>query len=309
MEKVNFEILDLLKKVSTLLESFEKFKNNEMYEVYTIISKFHSDLSLILGQFNSDRKDSIEHLYKFEEDTLNKHDENEKEFKEEPDLLASSDNAKIFNTDSVMINFQKQLENQENKNVNECSKCLKSFKFKGHMKKHMKICLNKKKEVMKKSCETSTYICSDCGKVYATKSGLDLHHKIVHLKVKKSVICNQCGKDFISKGELNKHLRSHEEKKPCQQCGKMVSRLDIHMKTVHTPDELQKYRCQDCGRGFFSMKVLKNHRMNVHLKLRPYKCRYGCDIAYNDRSNLRQHEKRVHGEIAKNILNHVHVVK
>ena len=42
---------------------------------------------------------------------------------------------------------------------------------------------------------------------------------------------------------------------------------------------------------------LEIHRMNVHLKLQPYKCRYGCDIAYNDVSNRNQHEKRTHGKL------------
>ena len=37
--------------------------------------------------------------------------------------------------------------------------------------------------------------------------------------------------------------------------------------------------------------------MNVHLKLRPYKCRYGCEFAYNDRSNRNAHEKKTHGNL------------
>ena len=35
--------------------------------------------------------------------------------------------------------------------------------------------------------------------------------------------------------------------------------------------------------------------MNVHLKLRPYKCRFGCDFGYNDFSNRNAHEKKKHG--------------
>jgi hypothetical protein len=36
------------------------------------------------------------------------------------------------------------------------------------------------------------------------------------------------------------------------------------------------------------------HMMNVHIKARPYVCTYGCGAAYNDKSTLRQHEKRKH---------------
>ena len=37
--------------------------------------------------------------------------------------------------------------------------------------------------------------------------------------------------------------------------------------------------------------------MSVHLKLRPYKCRYGCDDSYNDYHNRNSHEKKKHGKL------------
>ena len=35
--------------------------------------------------------------------------------------------------------------------------------------------------------------------------------------------------------------------------------------------------------------------MNVHIKARPYTCRYGCGAAYNDSSNRGHHERKKHG--------------
>ena len=35
--------------------------------------------------------------------------------------------------------------------------------------------------------------------------------------------------------------------------------------------------------------------MNVHIRSRPYNCRYGCNMAYNDVSNRNSHEKKKHG--------------
>ena len=35
--------------------------------------------------------------------------------------------------------------------------------------------------------------------------------------------------------------------------------------------------------------------MNVHIKARPYACRYGCGAAYNDSSNRGHHERKKHG--------------
>ena len=66
---------------------------------------------------------------------------------------------------------------------------------------------------------------------------------------------------------------------------------------AHTPDEEKKYQCPDCGKGFLTNTVMEQHRMNVHLKLRPHSCRYGCDISYNDTSNRNQHEKKKHGKL------------
>ena len=37
--------------------------------------------------------------------------------------------------------------------------------------------------------------------------------------------------------------------------------------------------------------------MNVHLRLRPFKCRYGCEFGYNDPANRNSHERKKHGKI------------
>ena len=54
-------------------------------------------------------------------------------------------------------------------------------------------------------------------------------------------------------------------------------------------------RCADCGKGFVGSNALKTHMMNVHIKARPYACRYGCGAAYNDSSNRGHHERKKHG--------------
>ena len=69
------------------------------------------------------------------------------------------------------------------------------------------------------------------------------------------------------------------------------------MKTVHTPDELKKFQCKHCGKGFWLQNALDIHIMNMHLKLKPYNCRYGCEISYNDKSNRNHHERRKHGKL------------
>ena len=92
-------------------------------------------------------------------------------------------------------------------------------------------------------------------------------------------------------------MESHKEKTPCPECNTLVKDLNRHISIAHTSDENKKIQCQDCGKGFLTKSQLENHRMNVHLKQRPYQCRYGCDIAYNDTSNRRAHEKKIHGKL------------
>ena len=117
----------------------------------------------------------------------------------------------------------------------------------------------------------------------------DYHHN-------RKKTCPICGKDFSN---LKHHMKVHNSEEECPECGKMFRRLEIHIKTMHIPDNEKKVVCSECGKGCGNKYSLEKHMMNVHLKLRPYKCRYGCDIAYNDSSNRNCHEKKKHGGIFK----------
>ena len=166
----------------------------------------------------------------------------------------------------------------------KCEQCLKCFpneNFDGHL------------------CEVAKYICNVCGQAYKCKYSLKKHIQVVHEKVvlPKPFICHQCDFCAENKTYLKSHMKTHEEKKPCPLCGVKVRHLKRHMDISHTTDEMKKHQCQDCGKGFTDLGSLNTHRMNVHLKLKPYQCRYGCDISYNDISNRNQHEKKTHGKL------------
>ncbi len=154
-------------------------------------------------------------------------------------------------------------------------------------KEHSRVCIKKPSKKM----------CNICGKEY---TNLKLHTKEAHELLPlqpNTAFCDICGKGFLKKGQLMAHLKSHEEALPCPHCGIKVKHLDIHIATVHLPDKLKSHQCQDCGKGFKNISKLKVHQMNMHLKLRPYRCRYGCEDSYNDTSNRNQHEKKKHGQL------------
>merc|ERR1719458_1829566 len=88
--------------------------------------------------------------------------------------------------------------------------------------------------------------------------------------------------------------QAHTEKATCTICGKQVRALKDHMASVHTSDSEKQFHCEHCGKGFGNQRSLNDH-MNIHLDIRPYACREGCGLSYNDSANRDQHERRVHG--------------
>ena len=137
--------------------------------------------------------------------------------------------------------------------------------------------------------------CETCGKL-VRKVGMKYHIESHHTPDKK-IPCHFCGKKCRSESQLKQHLKIHTQvKELCTICNKRFGNLKYHNLTMHTRDEDKKYQCQDCGKGFQHELALKDHRMNVHIKSRPYECRYGCTFAYNDKSNRNAHERKTHGK-------------
>ena len=129
-------------------------------------------------------------------------------------------------------------------------------------------------------------VCNYCGKEFNSEGGISYHVKTVHLK--ETAECPICFKTYpkaglSGKGEnsefilyhlfLPGHMAIHRPKTACDFCGKLVSRMREHMESMHQADSEMSYRCDLCGKGFPTSQKLRDHDMNVHLKLRPYTCR------------------------------------
>ena len=135
-------------------------------------------------------------------------------------------------------------------------------------------------------------VCEDCGKEIHSKK-IAYHTKKYHEVVECS--CDKCGRKYNDTMSLRDHMRDCMKAEQCNLCGAMVSRINDHIRNVHTAEEDKRFVCNLCGKGFHQKKKLENHKMNNHLKLRPHRCRYGCDIGYNDTSNRNAHERKKHG--------------
>ena len=240
---------------------------------------------------------------------------------------------KIFKSQTVL---QRHL--KKGHDLFKCTQCTYKTKFQSNLKRHIEFTHEKTIENGFQKCSKchmpllpdqmeshvcELYSCEICGKQFNSSRALRLHKSNEHvdhedLKCEKcgktfdkllsyrfhiqnaheKVTCHECGKK-VRKDVLNRHLLSHKPKEICKLCNKEVRGLKKHIKDIHTPDRPNLFECQECGKGFYKADRLQKHQMSVHLKLRPYKCRYGCSFAYNDPSNRNAHEKKSHGQLFK----------
>jgi len=154
---------------------------------------------------------------------------------------------------------------------------------------------------VKKIINIKTAVCDLCGHkiTSANADSLLRSHKV---RVHDTVLlqCQFCDKKYNAL-KMSAHVKKVHVECICNICGAKVKNLQVHVKTMHVADEQKKYKCDMCPKGFHERNRLENHKMNVHLKLRPYKCRYGCEFGYNDLSNRNAHERKKHGQVFQSL--------
>ena len=124
-----------------------------------------------------------------------------------------------------------------------------------------------------------------------TVCGIRTHREEYHSTT--PAICENCGKTFRNLYTTKCHSYGCKVEMPCPICGKFVKKMKIHTNLCHTSDSEKKFKCEHCGKGFIEKKSMESHT-NMHLKLKPHKCRKGCELGFADPANRGQHEKRVH---------------
>lgn len=99
-------------------------------------------------------------------------------------------------------------------------------------------------------------------------------HKRPQNKITESFICSNCGKKFASKMALGNHEQSKCGEKPphkCNVCNKSyntLASLKIHA-SVHTGDK--PHLCKFCGKAFRTLGQVKIHERQ-HSGEKPFKC-------------------------------------
>ena len=213
------------------------------------------------------------------------------------------------------------LKDKKSKNKNfDCEECGKTFPTRKRQYAHLK----------KFHPEDLIVKCSYCDSTHANKHLLNLHVKenhseskifkckfcgesfeSWHLKQKhiekshvdKRKTCDICKKEFIDTKTLAKHITlkhcevSPEGKTICVYCPSVQKKRHLevksHIMAVHFNEP--EHVCEECGKVFTELALMKHHIRSQHLKERPYQCDK-CTRTFVTRGSLKYHIAVTHDE-------------
>ena len=212
---------------------------------------------------------------------------------------------KLISKNRQKIQITKNLKNTPQK----CEICIKTFKTAAILKSHIQKI---------HSDIQNTSICKECGKAFTNKYILKTHMRKHLVDSDKSYECYICKKSSKNLPHLHDHFKykhdpAYSTSSVCHICSKTVTRLDIHLRQMHSNDPIERVKCEICGhfmkksslRGHLAShnetgfnceacgKYLKNrnsylcHMKRVHT-IGKYKCDH-CDKAFHQESRLIDH--------------------
>jgi len=157
-------------------------------------------------------------------------------------------------------------------------------------------------EINEEDSIQTDFPCSDCSKVFSSKSKLSSHVSNMH--VVGEYLCPICGEKFTLKQQLKNHTEKTHSKKAdgvCQYCSKTFKHLSSHIKDVHMKDECI---CPHCAKTFHNKKHLNGHLATVHPGEGQTRICPVCSKQFKNSQYLRQHVRLVH-ETVEDVANYL----
>lgn len=114
----------------------------------------------------------------------------------------------------------------------------------------------------RKSEQNRRFSCEHCEKVFTDPSNLQRHIRSQHMGA-RSHACPECGKTFATSSGLKQHQHIHSSVKPfqCEVCLKAYTQFSnlCRHKRMHA-DCRQQIKCSDCGQAFSTITSLSKHK-------------------------------------------------
>ena len=138
------------------------------------------------------------------------------------------------------------------------------------------------------------FLCSYCGKVYRSKSGLQLHQKSVHDK-KIRFECRVCTKKFNTLRNYRGHMASHDSglRERCPDCKSTFQTkrsMLRHRESCKNVQNKRRFICSFCGLECNSNDALREHKIRLH-EGKVLHCSK-CSKQFKWRSSLSYHMQR-----------------
>ncbi|XP_023555240.1 PR domain zinc finger protein 16 isoform X2 [Octodon degus] len=133
----------------------------------------------------------------------------------------------------------------------KCDQCPKAFNWKSNLIRHQMSHDNGKR-----------FECENCVKVFTDPSNLQRHIRSQHVGARAHA-CPDCGKTFATSSGLKQHKHIHSTVKPfiCEVCHKSYTQFSnlCRHKRMHADCRTQ-IKCKDCGQMFSTTSSLNKHR-------------------------------------------------